>query len=124
MKKKVALLCLFFSFVYGQDKATIIKPRVKRIQKTTGDIKQAIAKECDSILTSCLTSINCLTECIDVVRKKIKALVSSDDDFYSKKKACELEKYKAEIIAMRKTLETIEIRLDKEIEHLDTNFSK
>ncbi|MCF7900308.1 hypothetical protein K9K77_02250 [Candidatus Babeliales bacterium] len=132
--KKIIVIGLLPFFMYCSDihfvskietqESVITRPRTKRIQKSTGDIKQAIAKEYDDILTSCLSSINSLTELIDGVRKKIKALVSCDDDFFSKKKHSELEQYKKDIQAMKRVVQEIEIRLDKEIKNLDTNFSK
>jgi hypothetical protein len=129
IKNKILFLFLSCSFLYAPDlyapeKTLLIKPRTKRIQKSTGDIKQAIATECDEILTSSLSLINSLTECIDVIRKKLKALISGSDDFFSNQKAKELELYKKDIQTLRITLKKIEIRLDKEIKNLDTNFSK
>lgn len=132
--KKIIVLCIFPFFMYCSDtdslikgeiqEAVITRPRTKRIQKSTGESKQAIGNELENILTSSLSSINSLTELIDVVRKKIKALISCDDDFFSKKKHSELEQYKKDIQAMKRAVQEIEIRLDKEIKNLDTNFSK
>lgn len=101
--EKVFLVVFCCSFL-SLESSSVIKPRTVRGRDTT-DIKKKIGKELDQILTLSSSLIASLSKQIDVVVKKIKQLVSGNDDFFSNKKAKELESYRQELHAIKTRLE-------------------
>lgn len=121
MKKRLLLLCgLMVSVIlYCDDMG--IKPRALRKRNTT-DTKQAIGTECEKILTLSTSLIASLTEQIDEIVKKIKALACGNDSFFAQKKAPQLEAYKTRLEMMRKKLETAVTTVEHELAALKHDF--
>lgn len=120
MRKLLFFITTFFILV-TQATETGLKPRPLKHQKTV-DVKQGIAQECEKLLTSCTRLIALLAEQIDTLIKKLKKIACGEDQFFSKQKAVQLEKYKQELIKMRERLEKTVKDTEQELEALERNF--
>lgn len=118
MMKKIVLIFLLASPLVANE--TGLKTRV--VRKKTGDVKQVIAQEFEKMLTSCTSLIALLSEQIDVIVKKLKALASGNDACFSKKNSLQLQQYQRRLEAMRKKCEHTLQEMEQELAELGKDF--
>jgi hypothetical protein len=121
MKRRLLSVFLIVGTFVSAHNGIIKKKGVSRKRSTT-DIKQAIGKSFEKLLTCSCSLITSLSRGIDLLAKKTKQLISNNDQFFSKSKAKKIDEYNTRLAKVCSEFEQILKLIEKDTELLDRDF--
>jgi uracil DNA glycosylase len=119
--KILSIIVIAFSF-YTQADDSGLQKRTTVHRKKVCDVQAEIVSVAETMLTTLTALISSLSEEINHIIKKMKALALGNDPFFSKRKAHQLEQYKTKLEARMKKLQVMYDETKQDLADLHKNF--
>lgn len=121
-KIKILLIVLFGLSSYVVADQSGLQQRTTVHRKKVCDVQAEIGSVAEEMLTTLTALISSLSDEISHIIKKMKALASGNDPFFSKRKANQLDQYRRKLEARMKKLQVMLDETHQDLAHLDKNF--